>query len=163
MVLGFFRRKGGREPGVRAGREKGVFLVEQVFEIGSRPLSFLVLAGRLLRGEMRVGDLLRLPDGRLLRVDAIESRRERLERAEPNTPLGVKVSGVGWRPQKSDFREYLARRLVERLMKEAVERLAQRMPREAAEKLAEEEVRRELESRLESIGLTVHEAAPAEG
>ena len=161
MVFDLFRRKKSGKPSLRPGREKGVFLLEQVFELGSRPLSFLVLAGRLVRGEMRVGDLLGLPDGRLLRVEAIEASHKRVELAPQGRPIGVRISGIEWRPRRSDFKDYVAGRVLEKVRRETVERLSRRMPREAAERLAEDEIAKRLESIAESVGLKVYEAVSA--
>ena len=153
----FRRRELEKEEGVEVskplGEVKGKFTVEEVFQI--RP--YLVLAGRVLRGELAVGDFLKLPDGRLLEVVMIERRTKRIEKAIANEPVGVSVRGVGWKPKVKDLEKYKVLEAIKRLRSEAKEKYSH-MPKELSEKLVEKEVRDKLREVLEEISLEIYAA-----
>ena len=142
------------EPAELLGEAKGRFVVEEVFQLMGVGL---VLAGKVLRGELAAGDFLRLPDGRLLRVEGVERGHKRVGRAVAGEAAGVIVRGVGWRPGKRDLEKYRMLKAVERLRKEA-ERKFQHIPRETAKKFVEREVEDKLRDELEKISLEVYAA-----
>jgi len=144
------------------GEPRGVFVLENVYVIAGKifgwnmPPALLVIVGKVHTGDLRVGDVLRLPDGRLLKVKSIEAKRRKVESAAPGVPVGVAVEGVGWKPQPKDLKAYaLPEKLLE-LKKKALSKYEGRMPREVAERLAEDEVRRALEAEIERLGLVIY-------
>jgi hypothetical protein len=155
------RRKPARRgaSGEELGEPRSLFAVEEVFEIGHWGLGvsgLLVLAGRVHRGELHAGDLLRLPDGQLLRVKAIEAQRRRVKRVGPGVPVGVAVECVGWRPRKRDLLNLRIGARIRELRESVLEKYRGRMPREAAERLAESEVRQRLENLINEASLTIY-------
>ena len=163
MVFKIFRRKKPeKEEEVEAakllGEVKGKFTVEEVFQL-KLGLHFapyvLVLAGRVLKGELAVGDFLKLPDGRLLKVERIERKNRKVERAVVNEPVGVFVKGVGWKPGRKDLEKYKVFETIKKLRKEA-EKKYSHMPKELAKKLVEKEVKDKLREELEKISLEIY-------
>ena len=159
----FHRKKPEKEEEVEAakllGEAKGKFTVEEVFQlkrISSEPY-ILVLAGRVLRGELAVTDFLKLPDGRLLKVEGIEWKNRRVERAMVNEPVGVIVKGVGWKPSRKDLEKYRVFERIKRLRGDA-EKKYSHMPKELAKKLVEKEVEDKLREELEKISLEIYAA-----
>jgi len=151
----FFRRRRVEEEKVRvelSGESKGRFVVEDVFQIRGVGL---ILAGRVLEGEMAIGDFLMLPDGRLLRVRGLERRRERVDRVVAREPVGVVVDGVGWKPKRRDLEGYMVVRVVEMLKRRAREKY-KHMPKDVIEKLVEKEVKEHLEGELDKIALKIY-------
>ena len=162
MVFKIFRRKKPeKEEEVKAakllGEVKGKFTVEEVFQLKLGLHYVLVLAGRVLRGELAVGDFLKLPDGRLLKVERIERKNRKVERAVVNEPVGVIVKGVGWKPGRRDLEKYRVFETIKKLREEA-EKKYSHTPKELAEKLVEKEVRDKLREELEKISLEIYAA-----
>ncbi|RLE90705.1 MAG: hypothetical protein DRN04_14460 [Thermoprotei archaeon] len=162
MVFKIFRRKKPeKEEEVEAakllGEVKGKFTVEEVFQLKLGLHYVLVLAGRVLRGELAVGDFLKLPDGRLLKVERIERKNRKVERAVVNEPVGVFVKGVGWKPGRKDLEKYRVFETIKKLREEA-EKKYSHMPKELAKKLVEKEVRNKLREELEKISLEIYAA-----
>ena len=160
MVFKIFRRKKPeKEEEVEAakllGEVKGKFTVEEVFQLKLGLHYVLVLAGRVLRGELAVGDFLKLPDGRLLKVERIERKNRKVERAVVNEPVGVFVKGVGWKPGRRDLEKYRVFETIKKLRKEA-EKKYSHMPKELAKKLVEKEVKDKLREELEKISLEIY-------
>ena len=155
MPFRFFRRRRVEEEKVRvelSEESKGRFVVEDVFQIRGVGL---ILAGRVLEGEMAIGDFLMLPDGRLLRVRGLERRRERVDRVVAREPVGVVVDGVGWKPKRRDLEGYMVVRVVEMLKRRAREKY-KHMPKDVIEKLVEKEVKEHLEGELDKIALKIY-------
>ena len=164
MVFKIFRRKKHEkeeevevEAAKLLGEVKGKFTVEEVFQLKLGFHYVLVLAGRVLRGELAVGDFLKLPDGRLLKVERIERKNRKVERAVVNEPVGVFVKGVGWKPGRKDLEKYRVFETIKKLRKEA-EKKYSHMPKELAKKLVEKEVRDKLREELEKISLEIYAA-----
>jgi len=160
MVFKIFRRKKPEkeeevEVAKLLGEVKGKFTVEEVFQLKLGLHYVLVLAGRVLRGELAVGDFLKLPDGRLLKVERIERKNRKVERAVVNEPVGVFVKGVGWKPGRRDLEKYRVFETIKKLRKEA-EKKYSHMPKELAKKLVEKEVKDKLREELEKISLEIY-------
>ena len=160
MVFKIFRRKKPEkeeevEVAKLLGEVKGKFTVEEVFQLKLGLHYVLVLAGRVLRGELAVGDFLKLPDGRLLKVERIERKNRKVERAVINEPVGVFVKGVGWKPGRRDLEKYRVFETIKKLRKEA-EKKYSHMPKELAKKLVEKEVKDKLREELEKISLEIY-------
>jgi len=136
-------------------RPSGRFVVEQVFTIEAFFKHFLVLAGRVVEGELRVGDVLKTPDGRLLVVKSIERRHRKIERALANEPVGIQVEGLGWKPKPSDLEKYLVTKLVAELRREVEEKYSH-IPKDARSKFVESEVKLRLEKELGKIAFEVY-------
>jgi len=155
----FRRKKPEKEEEVEVakllGEVKGKFTVEEVFQLKLGLHYVLVLAGRVLRGELAVGDFLKLPDGRLLKVERIERKNRKVERAVVNEPVGVFVKGVGWKPGRRDLEKYRVFETIKKLRKEA-EKKYSHMPKELAKKLVEKEVKDKLREELEKISLEIY-------
>ncbi len=128
-----------------------LFSVDEVFLIAGR----VVLAGRVLKGYVSVDDLLEAPDGRLLRVDGIESGRRKVSTVTAGQAAELIVSGVGWRPGRRDLEAYKASRAMEEAWREALSRLTG-IPQEAAERAAESEVKARLGEILERHALKAY-------
>jgi len=146
MVFGLFRRKdkgrGGQES-LKPGPAKGKFVLQYAYNVMS-PISrsasapsAITLMGIVVEGDISEGDLLALPDGRLLSVIALETSRGRTSRALMGESVGVVVRGVGWKPRTSDLGKYAVAGLIKRLKAEA----------EAEYKGVPEDARRELVSK----------------
>ena len=162
MVFKIFRgKKTEKEEEVEVakllGEVKGKFTIEEVFQLKLGLHYVLVLAGRVLRGELAVGDFLKLPDGRLLKVERIERKNRKVERAVVNEPVGVFVKGVGWKPGRKDLEKYRVFETIKKLREEA-EKKYSHMPKELAKKLVEKEVRNKLREELEKISLEIYAA-----
>jgi len=162
MVFKIFRgKKTEKEEEVEVakllGEVKGKFTIEEVFQLKLGLHYVLVLAGRVFKGELSVGDFLKLPDSRLLKVERIERKNRKVERAVVNEPVGVFVKGVGWKPGRKDLEKYKVFETIKKLRKEA-EKKYSHMPKELAKKLVEKEVRDKLREELEKISLEIYAA-----
>jgi len=154
------RRKQGKgaesPPPPSLGEPKGRLALSNVFQLvtRSRPPMFLVITGLVVEGELARGDTLKLPDGRLLRVESVEKARERkrVDRAMAGDTVGVAVVGVGWKPRKGDLERYSISKQLEEIRRRAEEKY-QSLPKEAASKLAEKEVVDTLRNSKEDIPL----------
>ena len=134
---------------------RGKFVIEHVFTIGALFKKFLVLAGRVVEGELRVGDVLETPGNKLLVVRSIEKGHRRVEKALANEPVGVRVEGLGWKPNRKDLEKYSIISLIGNLRKEA-ERKYSNMPKDARAKLVESEIKSKLKSEIEKIALKIY-------
>jgi len=139
-----------------SGESHGKFVLEHVFIIGARFIfkGFLVLAGRVVEGELRIGDVLKTPDGKLLIVKSIEKGRRKVEKAVAGEPIGVQVEGLGWKPKPEDLEKHSVIKLIDKLRKD-VEKKYSHMPKDARQRLVESEVKLKLK---EEIGKIVFEA-----
>lgn len=136
----------------------GKFVIEHVFTIGVLlPFCrrFLVLAGRVVEGELRVGDVLKTPDGRLLVIKSLEKGHRKVEKALANEPVGVQVEGLGWKPKPKDLEKYSIISLVMKLRREAEEKYSH-IPKDARSKLVESEVKSRLEREIEKIAFEAY-------
>lgn len=131
-------------------RQKGLLVVDAVFDV----MGILVLVGRVLEGEVSMGDLLELPDGRVLRVISVEKRRRPAYSATAGEVVGLGVVGVNWKPSKEDFEGLLSKNVAERLKEEARRRYSH-MPKGAAERFVEAEVRHRLADEIGKHALRV--------
>ena len=155
MPFRFFRRRKVEEGivGVELSEEsKGKFVIEDVFQI--RGIG-LILAGRVFEGEMTIGDILKLPNGRLLRVRGLEKKGKRVDRVVAGEPVGVIVDGISWKPKRGDLEEYTVIKVIEMLKKRAREKY-KHMPKDVVGKLVEREVKEQLEKELDKIALKIH-------
>ncbi len=84
-----------------------------------------------------MGDVLVTPDGRLLRVEGIQSGR-RASTVTAGQPAGLMVSGVGWKPGRGDLEAYKVSRALEEARREAPSKY-KGLPGDAAERVAESE------------------------
>jgi len=158
MIFKLFRKK--KEPEIPehtevvevSGEPKGKFIVEEVFQI---KWIGLILAGRVFKGEMSVGDILKLPDGRFLRVKGIEKGRKKVDKAVVNEAVGVIIEGVGWKPSRKDIEKLRVREIIERIRKEATRKYLH-MPKDLVKKLVEKEIRDQLEKELDKIALEIY-------
>uniref|UniRef100_A0A7C2Z1K9 Uncharacterized protein n=1 Tax=Ignisphaera aggregans TaxID=334771 RepID=A0A7C2Z1K9_9CREN len=116
------------------------------------------MAGRVVEGELRVGDVLKTPDGRLLIVKNIEKGHKKAEKALANEPIGVQIEALGWRPKPKDLEKYSIIKLIERLRKEIEVRYAD-MPKDTREKFVESELKLKLREELGKIAFEVHSYA----
>ena len=168
MPLGFFRKRreekhneeNAEEPKVieSSSNPCGKFCLEVVFLLGGgwafAPKK-MVLAGRVLEGEIYTGCILRLPDGRVLRVKSLESRRKKVERVVQGEPVGIVVEGIGWKPGVKDLRPYEIPGVIRELRK-SIEKKYSHLPKELAKKLVEEEVKKMLKKEIESRAILVY-------
>lgn len=170
MPLNFFRKRSGKGRGGEATEKPikfssspcGKFCLDMVFLFGRSRLfgpKTMVLAGRVLEGEIRIGYVLRLPDGRMLRVKSLESRGRKVEKAIRGEPVGISVEGIGWKPSVEDLKPYEIPRIIGELRK-SLEKKYSHLPKELAEKLVGEEVKKVLEKEIESKAILVYPPAP---
>jgi len=122
----------------------GKFVVKHVFTIGALFKRFLVLAGRVVEGELRIGDVLKTPEGRLLVIKSLEKGHRKVEKALTNEPVGVK-----------DLEKYSIISLVMKLRREAEEKYSH-IPKDARSKLVESEVKSRLEKEIEKIAFEAY-------
>jgi translation elongation factor EF-1alpha len=76
------------------------FNLEDVFQLRNLDI---VITGRMVEGEIRVNDLIILPDGNNLKVDKIEMFRKSFSIARVDDNIGILVSSGSCEPSK----EYL--------------------------------------------------------
>jgi len=103
-----------------------------------------VLAGRVVEGELRIGDVLKTPEGRLLVIKSLEKGHRKVEKALTNEPVGVK-----------DLEKYSIISLVMKLRREAEEKYSH-IPKDARSKLVESEVKSRLEKEIEKIAFEAY-------
>lgn len=161
MPLSFFRKevkkdheeKKAKELKLVIGNSCGKFCLEMVFLLGAGPFGpkMIVLAGRVLEGEIRVGYILKLPNGKMLRVKSLESRGKKVEKVVQGETVGIHVEGINWKPKAKDLEPYEISKVMKELKKN-VKKKYSHLPKELAEKLVNEEInkllRKEVESRI---------------
>ena len=69
---------------------KGKFIVEEVFHVTG--MGF-ILADHIFKGEIAVGDVLKLSDGKFLGVRNIEKGNKKVEKSIVNEAVGVLIDG----------------------------------------------------------------------
>ncbi len=138
-----------------SGEPHGKFVLEEVFAIGAFFKKFIILAGGVAEGEIRVGDVLRTPDGKLLVVKGIEKGHKRVDRVVANDRVGIHVEGLGWKPKPNDLKKYSVIKLIDRLRKEIEEKYSH-MPKDARQKLVESEVKLRLKEELDKIAFKAY-------
>ncbi len=131
---------------------KGKFIVEEVFHVIG--MGF-ILADHIFKGEIAVGDVLKLSDGKFLGIRNIEKGNKKVERAIVNEAVGVLIDGVGWSPNRKNLEKLKVINVIERLRKEAMKRYSH-MPKELVKKLVEKEVKTQLEKELDKIALEIY-------
>jgi translation elongation factor EF-1alpha len=80
------------------------FNLEDVFQLRN---SDIVITGRMVEGEIRVNDLIILPDGNYLKVDKIEMFRKSFSIARVGDNIGILVTIGSCEPTKEYLKSIL--------------------------------------------------------
>jgi translation elongation factor EF-Tu-like GTPase len=80
------------------------FNLEDVFQLRNLDI---VITGRMVEGEIRVNDLIILPDGNYLKVDKIEMFRKSFSIARVGDNIGILVTSGSCEPTKEYLKSIL--------------------------------------------------------
>jgi hypothetical protein len=80
------------------------FNLEDVFQLRN---SDIVITGRMVEGEIRVNDLIILPDGNYLKVDKIEMFRKSFSIARVGDNIGILVGNGSFQPTKDYLKNFI--------------------------------------------------------
>ena len=81
-----------------------IFNLEAVFQLRNLDI---VITGRMVEGEIRVNDLIILPDGNNLKVDKIEMFRKSFSIARVGDNIGILVTSGSCEPTKEYLKSIL--------------------------------------------------------
>ncbi len=138
---------------------KGSFIVDQIFVLRTGFFKKdIVLAGWLIEGEMRIGDVIRLPSGRLLKIKSIEKKHEKTIMVTAREPCGVLVEGTGWKPSHKDIEEELRGRKYHEILGRFVEEVKKKYPGVSRDRL-KQLVDAEIKARREEVDRLLKEAS----